>query len=90
MNSIFDRYDSQFEAYDKTLQGLTQEFGNVTTSVSDTQQIVETMRTILGMDAQGVSLTFQQITDSLTNIDDSVNTQQSTLEKYIRFVDGTI
>ena len=90
MNAIFTKYDTKFEAYDKTLEGLSQEFGNVTTSVSDTQQIVETMKTILGMDAEGVSLTFQRIAESITAIDGNVNTQKSTLEKYIRFVNGTI
>jgi len=90
MNDIFTRYDSQFENFKKTLDGLTEEYGAVTTSVSDTQQIVETLKTALDMDANGVSLNFQRINESITTIDGNVNTQRNTLERYIRFVDGTI
>lgn len=90
MNAIFDRYDSRFESYERSLEGLTQEFGAVSRSVSDNRQIIETMSTVLGLDAQGMSLTFKAITESLQALNGSVQTQQTNIEKYIRFVNGTI
>ena len=90
MNAIFDKYDSRFEAYDETLEGLSRTYGEVTNSISETQTIVETIATQLDMNAEGLSLTFQRINESLQTVKGDVSTQRNTLERYIRFIDGTI
>lgn len=90
MNTVREQYQEYFGEYEDTIADLERRMTRVTTTTMDMGQVVEQMSTALNMGADGVSLEFQQVLQDVRDVKGAVESQSSTLESYIRFINGTI
>ena len=86
-----------YSTVETSMSSITSTENEIQLKVEQQQTTIDNMETfnnfvsnILSMDADGTSMIFSQINDTLTELDGKIDTTRTSMEEYIRFENGNI
>lgn len=82
--------DTFLRLIEETSESIMSQCEEIYVSSNSFEEYREEISTVLTQTAEDFSIQFNEITQNVTNLGNTVNTQYSEIQKYIRFIDGKI
>lgn len=90
VNQIYSYVETSMSSVTSDENEIKLQVAEQQSAISDIETFNNFVSNILSMDSDGTTMLFTQINETIQNLDEKVDTNQTVLEEYIRFENGNI